>query len=84
MNQNISKLLLAAAVAGCTVQVYAGPETKPSKKSIKYIDQANMDPGVKPGDKIVSSGLDHLVEGTIIKPEVVKSNPELTMAATPK
>lgn len=40
--------------------------------------------GVKPGDKIVFSGLDHLVEGTIIKPEAVKSDEQITMATAPK
>ncbi|MBE7172429.1 MAG: efflux RND transporter periplasmic adaptor subunit [Williamsia sp.] len=36
--------------------------------------------GVKPGDRIVSSGLDHLIEGTIIKPEPAKT----AVAALPK
>jgi membrane fusion protein (multidrug efflux system) len=40
--------------------------------------------GVKPGDRIVFSGLDHLVEGTIIKPEAVKNDQQITMATTPK
>jgi membrane fusion protein (multidrug efflux system) len=39
--------------------------------------------GVKPGDRIVFNGLDHLVEGTVIKPEAVK-NPQLTMVTEPK
>ena len=38
--------------------------------------------GVKQGDRIVYSGLDYLAEGSIIKPENVKANPQLTMANT--
>ena len=40
--------------------------------------------GVKPGDKIVFSGLGNLVEGTIIKPEKVKIPSQLMVVATPK
>jgi membrane fusion protein (multidrug efflux system) len=45
------------------------------KSGTNYIVQN----GVKPGDRIVFSGLDHLVEGAVIKPEAVKNNPQLTM-----
>jgi membrane fusion protein (multidrug efflux system) len=38
--------------------------------------------GVKQGDRIVYSGLDYLAEGSIIKPENVKANPQLTMVKT--
>lgn len=39
--------------------------------------------GVKQGDRIVFSGLDRLVEGTVIKPESVKANAQLSMATAP-
>jgi membrane fusion protein, multidrug efflux system len=56
------------------------PVTVIGKSGTNYI----VRDGVKPGDKIVFSGLDHLVEGTIIKPEAVRSNPPITMATAPK
>ncbi|MEI6948087.1 efflux RND transporter periplasmic adaptor subunit [Paraflavisolibacter sp. H34] len=40
--------------------------------------------GIKAGDRIVLSGLDHLAEGMIIQPLDVKPNPTLSMAVTPK
>jgi membrane fusion protein (multidrug efflux system) len=39
--------------------------------------------GVKQGDRIVFSGLDRLVEGTVIKPEPVKAAAQLSMATAP-
>ncbi|HWJ26056.1 MAG TPA: efflux RND transporter periplasmic adaptor subunit [Flavisolibacter sp.] len=40
--------------------------------------------GVKSGDKIVFSGLDHLAEGTIIQPKEIKNNTAISMATAPK
>ncbi|OLY90617.1 membrane fusion protein, multidrug efflux system [Cnuella takakiae] len=39
--------------------------------------------GVKPGDRIVFSGLDRLIEGTVIKPEPIKANAQLSLATAP-
>ena len=66
------------------VFVYAvGDSNKVSKQAIDIIGKSGTDyiikEGVKPGDRIVFSGLDHLTEGTIIKPEAVKNNPQLSM-----
>ncbi|MES2649308.1 MAG: efflux RND transporter periplasmic adaptor subunit [Bacteroidota bacterium] len=38
--------------------------------------------GVKQGDRIVYSGLDYLAEGTIIKPEIIKANPQIAATNT--
>jgi membrane fusion protein (multidrug efflux system) len=40
--------------------------------------------GVKSGDRIVFTGLDHLVEGTVINPQKVSSNRQLSMATPGK
>jgi len=70
------------------VFVYAvGDSNKVNKQPINIIGKSGTDyivkEGVKPGDRIVFNGLDHLVEGTVIKPEAVK-NPQLTMVTEPK
>ena len=60
-----------------------GDSNKVAKQPIVIVGKSGSDyivkDGVKPGDRIVFSGLDHLVEGTIIKPEAVKSNAQITM-----
>lgn len=65
-----------------------GDSNKVAKQPVSVIGKSGTDyivqDGVKPGDRIVSSGLDHLVEGTIIKPEAVKSPSQTTVAAIPK
>jgi membrane fusion protein (multidrug efflux system) len=65
-----------------------GDSNKVAKQPISIIGKSGSDyivkDGVKPGNRIVFSGLDKLVEGTIIKPEAVKSNPPLTAAAALK
>jgi membrane fusion protein (multidrug efflux system) len=60
---------------GDSNKVAKQPITVAGKSGSNYI----VKDGVKAGDRIVFSGLDHLVEGTIIKPEAVKSNAALTM-----
>lgn len=70
------------------VYVYAvGDSNKVSKQPLNIIGKSGTDyivkDGVKPGDRIVFSGLDHLAEGTVIRPENVKSKVELTMVKTP-
>ncbi len=71
------------------VFVYAvGDSNKVSKQALNIIGKSGTDyiikEGVKAGDRIVFSGLDHLTEGTIIKPETVKTKAEITMVAAPK
>lgn len=65
-----------------------GDSNKVSKQPLNIIGKSGTDyivkEGVKAGDRIVFSGLDHLTDGIIIHPEAVKSNPQLTMAAEPK
>jgi membrane fusion protein (multidrug efflux system) len=61
-------------------KVMRQPVTVKGKSGTHYI----IKDGVKAGDKIVFSGLDHLVEGTVIKPEPVKDNSQLSMATTLK
>lgn len=64
--------------------VYAvGDSNKVSKQPVNVIGKSGTDyivkEGVKPGDKIVFSGLDHLTDGIVIQPKAVKNNPQLTM-----
>jgi len=65
-----------------------GDSNKVSKQPLNIIGKSGTDyivkEGVKPGDRIVFSGLDHLTDGIIIHPEAVKNNPQLTMATEPK
>ncbi len=70
------------------VFVYAvGDSNRVSKQALSIIGKSGTDyiikEGVKAGDRIVFSGLDHLTEGTIIKPDV-KTKAEITMVAEPK
>ena len=64
-----------------------GDSNKVSKQPLSIIGKSGTDyivqEGVKPGDKIVFSGADHLTDGIIIHPEAVKNNPQLTMTKTP-
>lgn len=66
------------------VFVYAvGDSNKVSKQPITVLGKSGNDylvkEGVKPGDRIVYSGLDHLQEGVIVQPEKPKSGGQLTM-----
>lgn len=60
-----------------------GDSNKVSKQPLNIIGKSGTDyivkEGVKPGDRIVFSGLDRLTDGTVIHPEAVKNNPQLTM-----
>ncbi len=80
---------------GATVEVQdkifvytVGDSNKVSKQPLDIIGKSGTNyivkEGVKPGDRIVFSGLDHLTDGVIIHPEAVKNNAELTMAAPSK
>jgi len=65
-----------------------GDSNKVSKQALQVSGKSGTDyivkEGVKPGDKIVFTGLDHLAEGLVIKPEKPKENSQLTMATSPK
>lgn len=66
------------------VFVYAvSKDNKVSKQPISVIGKSGANylvkEGVKPGDKIVFSGLGHLQEGGIIKPENVSDHSQLSM-----
>jgi membrane fusion protein (multidrug efflux system) len=65
---------------GDSNKVAMQPITISGKSGPNYI----VKDGVKPGDKIVFSGLGNLVEGTIIKPEEVKNPSGLTAATALK
>lgn len=60
-----------------------GDSNKISKQPLNIIGKSGTDylvkEGVKPGDRIVFSGLDRLTDGTVIRPEKVKSGAEITM-----
>lgn len=88
LQQQHSNAILVPQTATMEVQdkifVYTvGDSNKVAKQPINIIGKSGTDyivqDGVKSGDRIVFSGLDHMVEGTVIKPEAVKSNPQLTM-----
>lgn len=65
-----------------------GDSNKVSKQPLDIIGKSGTDyivkEGVKSGDRIVFSGLDHLTDGIIIHPEAVKNNAQLTMTTEPK
>ena len=65
---------------GDSNKVAMQPITISGKSGPNYI----VKDGVKPGNKIVFSGLDKLVEGTVIKPEEIKSPSQLTAIAAQK
>lgn len=84
-----SNAILVPQVATIEVQdkiyVYAvGDSNKVARQPITITGKSGNDyivkEGVKAGDRIVFSGLDHLTDGAIIKPETVKQNPQITMA----
>jgi membrane fusion protein (multidrug efflux system) len=92
LQQQHNDALLVPQAATIEVQdkvyVYAVRDSnKVSKQALKIVGKSGTDyivkDGVKPGDNIVFSGLDHLVEGTVIRPENVKSKAELTMLKNP-
>lgn len=60
---------------------------KVAKQPINIVGKSGTDyivlDGIKSGDRIVYSGLDHLVEGSIIKPEAVKNPTQTTMVTAP-
>lgn len=64
-----------------------GDSNKVSRQPLNIIGKSGTDyivkDGVKPGDRIVFTGLDHLAEGTIIRPEKAKINGAITMLKTP-
>jgi len=93
LQQQHQDVLLVPQSATVDVQdkvfVYAvGDSNKVSKQALNIIGKSGSDyivkEGVKPGDRIVFSGLDHLTEGAVIRPENVKNKPEITMLAAPK
>lgn len=93
LQQRHNDALLVPQTATIEVQdkvfVYAvGDSNKVSKRPLDIIGKSGTDyivkEGVKPGDRIVFSGLDHLTEGTVIRPEKVKTNAQITMVADPK
>jgi membrane fusion protein (multidrug efflux system) len=93
LQQQHNDALLVPQSATIDVQdkvfVYAvGDSNKVNKQALNIIGKSGTDyivtDGVKPGDRIVFSGLDHLTEGAVIRPENVKSKPEITMLEAPK
>jgi membrane fusion protein, multidrug efflux system len=63
-----------------------GDSNKVSRKLINITGKSGnnyiVKDGVKQGDRIVYSGLDYLAEGTIIKPENIKANPQIAATNT--
>lgn len=93
LQQQHNDALLVPQSATIDVQdkvfVYAvGDSNKVGKQALNIIGKSGTDyivtDGVKPGDRIVFSGLDHLTGGAVIRPENVKSKPEITMLEAPK
>ncbi|MBS7566924.1 efflux RND transporter periplasmic adaptor subunit [Mucilaginibacter sp. Bleaf8] len=62
-----------------------GDSNKVSKQPITIIGKSGnnylVKAGVKPGDRIVTTGIDHLQEGQVIKPEPVKAADALALSA---
>lgn len=70
------------------IYVYAvGDSNKVSRQALNVMGKSGPDyivkEGVKAGDQIVFTGLDHLTEGMVIRPEKVKTTAQITMAASP-
>jgi membrane fusion protein (multidrug efflux system) len=93
LQQQHNDALLVPQSATIDVQdkifVYAvGDSNKVSKHALDIIGKSGTDyivkEGIKPGDRIVFSGLDHLTEGTVVRPEAVKTKAEITMIGGPK
>jgi membrane fusion protein (multidrug efflux system) len=92
LQQQHNDALLVPQTATIEVQdkvfVYAvGDSNKVSKQALNIVGKSGTDyivkDGVKPGDRIVFNGLDHLTEGAVIRPENVKSKAEVTMVKSP-
>jgi membrane fusion protein (multidrug efflux system) len=92
LQQQHNDALLVPQTATIEVQdkvfVYAvGDSNKVSKQALNIVGKSGTDyivkDGVKPGDRIVYNGLDHLTEGAVIRPENVKSKAEVTMVKSP-
>jgi membrane fusion protein (multidrug efflux system) len=92
LQQQHNDALLVPQSATIEVQdkvfVYAvGDSNKVSKQALNIVGKSGTDyivkDGVKSGDRIVFSGLDHLTEGAVIRPENVKSKAEVTMVKSP-
>lgn len=88
LNQEHSNAILVPQSATIEVQdkifVYTvGAGNKVVKQPItvsgKSGDNYLVDAGVKPGDRIVYNGLDHLQDGAVVKPEQAKTAAKLTM-----
>ncbi|GEO09120.1 efflux RND transporter periplasmic adaptor subunit [Segetibacter aerophilus] len=87
LQQQHSDALLVPQTATMEVQdkvfVYAvGDSNRVSKQALNIVGKSGTDyivkDGVKPGDRIVFSGLDHLTEGLVIKPEKAKNTAQVT------
>ena len=70
------------------VYVFAvGDSNKVSRQALSIVGKSGTDyivkEGVKAGDRIVFTGLDHLTEGTVIRPEKAKNTTQITMTAAP-
>lgn len=71
------------------IYVYAvGDSNKVNKQPVSIVGKSGTDyiikEGIKAGDRIVFSGLDHLTDGGIIKPDTVKAKVQLSMIEKPK
>ncbi|RYG01379.1 MAG: efflux RND transporter periplasmic adaptor subunit [Chitinophagaceae bacterium] len=93
LQQEHSNAILVPQSATVEVQdkvfVYAvGDSNRVSKHPLHIIGKSGNDyiveSGVKNGDRIVISGLDHLSEDLVIKPEAPKNTAGLTLAETRK
>jgi membrane fusion protein (multidrug efflux system) len=89
LQQRHDNVLLVPQSATVEVQdklfVYAvGDSNKVNKQAVQVSGKSGTDyivkAGLNPGDRIVFTGLDHLVEGAVINPQPVKNKPLLTMA----
>jgi membrane fusion protein (multidrug efflux system) len=93
LQQQHTNAILVPQAATLDVQdkifVYAiGDSNKLVKQPLDITGKSGTDyivkNGVKPGDKIVFSGLDNLVEGTVVKPQSVKNESHITMTSVTK
>ena len=71
------------------IYVYAvGDSNKVNKQPVSIVGKSGTDyiikDGIKAGDRIVFSGLDHLTDGGIIKPDTVKAKVQLSMVEKQK
>ncbi len=93
LQQQYSDAILVPQAATVEVQdkifVYAVDKSnKVSRQPLTVIGKSGTDylvkEGVKPGDRIVYSGLDHLTEGAVVKPEPVKPDVPVAVASLQK